>query len=153
MKKLYLILLCALVVGCSTQKHIIIETQTITNYVDSTIWHDSTIFTPIPVEVYNDYTSMLDTLDLETSLAKARAYLDTTDKKLKGSIENKKDSIKTQIKWKEKIVYRDSTIIKEVPVEVIKEVTHIPNSYWWFLGFSILCVVYFGIKIYLKLKI
>lgn len=152
MKKLIPILLCALLVGCGTQKHVVIETQTVTNYIDSIAWHDSTIFTVVPVEVYKDYTGMLDTLNLETSTAKAQAFLDTTDKVLKGTIENKNTPIPTKIKWKEKIVYRDSVVTKEVPVEVVKEVTHIPGSYWWFLGFSILCVIYFGVRIYFKLK-
>ena len=150
MKKIIPLVLCMLLTGCGTTKHIVTETQTIYNYVDSIKWHDSTIYTTLPLEAYQIYTNMLDTLKLETSLAAAKAYLDTTNKLLTGSIENKKDSIKSQIKWKEKIVYRHSVVIKEFPVEVIQEVKFLPKSYWIFLGFSILCLVYFGIKIYLK---
>ena len=106
----------------------------------------------MPIERYRDYTSLLDTLKLETSLAKAEAYVDTTNNTLKGSIENKKDSIKTVIKWKERIVQKDSLVYKEVPVEVEKEVTKYPKSYWWFMGFTILAALYVALKVYMKIK-
>lgn len=141
--------------GCATVKPTVKE-EVVIRYVDSIAWHDSTVFVMIPVEIYKDYTSMLDTLNLESSVAKSQAYLDTTSKTLKGTIENKPDSIKTIIKWKEKIVYKDTFYIKDtivVPKEVKKEVTRIPSSYWWFLGFSVICVIYFIIKIYLKIKL
>ena len=155
MKKLiYLALLLLFTFGCCTPRHTtVIDHKTEIHYIDSTRWHDSTIYYTIPVERYRDYTSLLDTLKLETSLAKAEAYVDTTNNTLKGSIENKKDSLKTVIKWKEHIVYRDSIEYKEVPVEVTKEVTKYPKSYWWLLGATILTVIYFALKIYLKLKI
>lgn len=154
MKKiLYLTVLLLLTFGCGvTKKTIQIEHVTETHYVDSTRWHDSTIYYVVPVERYRDYTSLLDTLKLETSLAKAEAYVDTTNNTLKGSIENKKDSIKTVIKWKEKIVQKDSLVYKEVPVEVEKEVTKYPKSYWWFMGFTLLTGIYFGLKVFLKVK-
>lgn len=154
MKKiLYLAVLLLLAFGCGvTKKTIQIEHVTETHYIDSTRWHDSTIYYVVPVERYRDYTSLLDTLKLETSLAKAEAYVDTTNNTLKGSIENKKDSIKTVIKWKEKIVQKDSLVYKEVPVEVEKEVTKYPKSYWWFMGFTLLTGIYFGLKVFLKVK-
>lgn len=101
------------------------------------------------MDVVNDY----DTLNLETSYAKATAYVDTTHRTLRGAIENKPDApVKTQIKWKEKIVYKDSIVTKEVPVEVIKEVTKYPKTYWWFMAISIAALVYIIIKVYLKFK-
>ena len=104
-------------------------------------------------ERYVDVVKPLDTLKLETSYAKAEAYLDTANVVLRGSIENKPDvPVKIQIKWKEKIVYRDSIVTKEIPVEVTKEVTKYPKTYWWFMGFSILALVYLGLKLYLKFK-
>lgn len=153
-KVLYLTALLALVVGCGiTRKTVVVEHVTETHYIDSTRWHDSTIYYTIPIERYRDYASLLDTLKLETSLAKAEAYVDTTNNTIKGTIENKKDSIKTVIKWKERIVQKDSLVYKEVPVEVVKEVTKYPKSYWWFMTISGLALVYVGLKIYLKLKL
>ena len=154
MKKiLYLTVLLLLTFGCGvTKKTIQIDHVTETHYVDSTRWHDSTIYYIVPIERYRYYTSLLDTLRLETSLAKAEAYVDTTNNTLKGSIENKKDSIKTVIKWKERIVQKDSLVYKEVPVEVEKEVTKYPKSYWWFMGFTILAALYAALKIYMRIK-
>lgn len=100
-----------------------------------------------------DLVKPMDTLNLETSYAKAQAYMDTTFRALKGYIENKSDvPVKTQIKWKERIIYKDSIITKEVPVEVIKEVTKYPKTYWWFLGISIAALIYIILKVYLKFK-
>ena len=152
-KVLYLTALLALVVGCGiTRKTVVVEHVTETHYIDSTRWHDSTIYYTIPIERYRDYASLLDTLKLETSLAKAEAYVDTTNNTIRGTIENKKDSIKTVIKWKERIVQKDSLVYKEVPVEVVKEVTKYPKSYWWFMGFTLLTGIYFGLKVFLKVK-
>lgn len=95
----------------------------------------------------------MDTLKLETSYAKAEAYLDTANTVLRGTIENKSDvPVKTQIKWKEKIVYKDSIRIveKEVPVEVIKEVKVYPKTYWLFMAISIAALAYIILKVYLK---
>ena len=152
-KILYLTVLLLLTLGCGVSKKTVqVEHITETHYVDSTRWHDSTIYYIVPIERYRDYTSLLDTLKLETSLAKAEAYVDTTNNTLKGSIENKKDSIKTVIKWKERIIQKDSLVYKEVPVEVEKEVTKYPKSYWWFMGFTLLTGIYFGLKVFLKVK-
>lgn len=152
-KILYLTVLLSLVIGCGvTKKTIQIDHITETHYVDSTRWHDSTIYYIVPIEKYRDYTSLLDTLKLETSMAKAEAYVDTTNNILKGSIENKKDSIKTVIKWKERIIQKDSLVYKEVPVEVEKEVVKYPKTYWWFMGFTILAALYVALKVYMRIK-
>ena len=145
-----------LIFSCSCPRKIIeVEHRVETHYVDSTVWHDSTIYHIIPIERYKDYTSLLDTLHLETSMAVAKTWIDTTANTLKGSIENKKDSIKTVVKWKEKLVYRDTTITKEVPVEVevTKEIVKYPKTYWFFMAISILAAAFAAFKIYLKFKI
>ena len=154
MKRILPILIAILLVfGCGTARRTtIIEHKTETHYIDSTRWHDSTIYYTIPIERYRDYASLLDTLRLETSLARSEAYIDTTNNTLKGSIENKRDSLKTVIKWKEHIVYKDSLVYQEVPVEVTKEITKYPKSYWWFMGFTLLTGIYFALKVYLKIK-
>lgn len=154
-KVLYLTILLLIAFSCGVSKKTIqIDHITETHYVDSTRWHDSTIYYIVPIERYRDYTSLLDTLKLETSLAKAEAYVDTTNNTLKGSIENTKDSLKTVIKWKERTVYRDSIEKVEVPVpvEVVKEVIKYPKTYWWFMGFTILAALYVALKVYMRIK-
>ena len=128
-----------------------IKEETIVHYVDSTRWHDTTIVSYVTKERYVDLVKPMDTLKLETTYAKAQAYMDTTFRALRGTIENKSDvPIKTQIKWKDRIVYKDSIVTKEVPIEVIKEVTKYPKSYWWFMGISIAALLYIILKVYLK---
>ena len=152
MKKiLYLLAFIVLLIGCSTTRRtVVIDHITETHYIDSTRWHDSTIYYTIPIERYRDYTSLLDTLHIETTMASAQAYVDTTTNTLKGSIENKQDSLKTVVKWKERIIQKDSLVYQEVPVEVPVEVTKYPKSYWWFMGFTLLAGIYFGLKVFLK---
>lgn len=158
MKKLILALtVLSFIASCGPTHHLPPESHTtIIHHVDSITWHDSTIINYLTKERYVDIVKPLDTLNLETSYAKAQAYLDTTHRALRGSIENKTDvAIPTTIKWKEKIVYKDSISIQEVPypVEVIKTVTKYPKTYWWLLTYTILSLAYFGIKLYLKFKL
>ena len=144
---IFLISIICLFIGCSTIKQIPIETKTVVEYRDTTIWKDSLIYTP--VEVVKEVVPQMDTLNMETSLATATAYVDTTTNTLKGSIKNKK-GITEQIKWREKIVYRDSLVTQEVPVEVQVE-KQVKVHPWYekiLLVLSLLAVVMIGRKIY-----
>lgn len=159
MKKGSLILFLSIVIGiagCGICKPNIppAENNTTVHVVDSIAWHDSIIYHIVPKEVYNDYTSLLDTLRLSTSYSEFESYVDTTHKTLKGTARNTVDKVPVQIKWKEKIVYKDSIkYVKEpYPVEVVKEVTKYPTTYWWFMGISILALLYIILKLYLKFK-
>lgn len=146
-----------LVASCSIFKPVVLKDSTVVNYhyIDSINYIDSTIVVPIYKEYYKDYADLLDTLKLETTLASAKAYIDTTNKKLNGEIQNKDTSIPYQIKWKEKIIYKDSVVYQkeEVPVLVKKEVKYVPSWCWWLLSINIamlLAAVFFFLK---KLKI
>lgn len=143
MKKMiiWIIGLLIMVCSCSVVKPVVVRDSTQINihYVDSVNWVDSTIYHHIWKEHYKDYANLLDTLNLETSYSRAKAYIDTTEKKLKGEIENKEDSIPERIKWKTKTVYKDSIVFQkeEIPVEVEVEVKYIPKFYKWLLGLNI----------------
>ena len=154
MKKFAIILpLILLLTCCGTIKKVPITEKIIYRQIDSITWHDSTIYHHIPVEKIVDIVPTYDTLRLETSIAKSEAYIDTLTHSLKGSLENKKDSIKTIIKWKEKIIIKDSLITKEVPVEVIKEVKYVPTWAWISLIVNIIVGLFIVFKLYLKFKI
>ena len=80
---------------------------------------------------------------LETSLAESDAEIDSLGL-LHHTLTNKKDSIKTKIQYVDKIVYRDSVEVREVPVEVPVPVRYIPKFYkftfilfWMFILFVI----------------
>lgn len=137
MKKSYILLLLSFILfySCKTPQP---SVTTIVNRVDSTVitYKDSLVEVPVPVEKIVDIANLLDTLTMETSMAKAQAWVDTTTNTLKGSLENKDTTIgKTvYLPSKEKIVYRDSIQEKEIPVEVIVEKKVTPKWVWWILS-------------------
>ena len=122
------------------------------NYIDSVRFVDSTVYHHLYKEVYNDYADMLDTLNLEDTYSKAKAYIDTTNKLLKGSIATKDVDIPVQIKWKEKIVYKDSIVYQkeEIPVTVEVVKTKHPKYEWILWVWSILSLLGLAAFIYLK---
>ena len=140
-RALVYIALGLLVFGCGIIKKVEVEHRVETHFVDSTIWHVDTNYFDVPREVYRDYTGLLDTLNLETGVAKAWAAIDTNKMMLSGEIENKPVKLEKEYVWKEKIIYKDSLVYQEVPVEieVVKETT--PKWALWTLG---ICIALLG---------
>lgn len=144
--RIILLWLLLIVASCGPIKQI--PVQTIINYKDSTIVNvvDSTVY--IPKERIVDVVAQYDTLQLETNMAKAEAYVDTTLHLLKGSIQNKK-GVQYKYLYKDKIEYRDSIITKEVPVEVPVEVIKTKHPFYepilWL--FALLSIGYIGFKL------
>lgn len=154
-KKIEILAVSALLVAsCGISKPVVVRdsVNVVVNYKDSINFIDSLIEVPVYKEYYRDYADMLDTLNLETSLAAAKAYLDTTNKKLNGEIRNKNTSIPYQIKWKEKIVYKDSIVYQKeeipVPYEVVK--TKHPKYEWVLWVWSILSLLGLAAFVYFK---
>lgn len=139
------VLLVGLFTSCSVIKPIAVRDSTVINYhyIDSINYIDSTIYHHLYKEIYRDYTGLLDTLNLEDSYSKAQAYIDTTNKQLKGSIATKDADIPVKIKYKEKLVYRDSIVYQkeEVPIPVEVEKKYIPKWCWWLMGINIGMIV------------
>lgn len=115
---------------------------------------DSTIYVQVPIERYVDVVPVYDTLRLETSLARADAYVDTTTHTLKGHLENKRDSIRTVIKYRDRVIetVRDSLVVTEKPIEVEVPVRYVPKWCWWLLGLNILAIIALGVKFYLHFR-
>lgn len=145
MKRLLLFILL-LLTSCSTIKYIPVKGEDI--YHTEYITKDSIVYTP--VEVIKEVVPELDTLYMETSVAKAKAYLDTNLNILKGEMKNKKEII-----YKDKIVYRDSIIIQkqEIPVEVEVEKKVVPKWVYYSLGINILVIIGFVIRLYFRFKL
>lgn len=149
------VFLCVLwafcVASCSTVRYIPTETTEIINYIDSLIIKDSTVI--IPIERIVDIVPEYDTLTMETSLAKSVSYVDTASHTLKGKLANKQGTV-TKIKYVDRVVYRDTTITKEIPVPVEVPQKYVPKFYkdcTW--GFFILLVLVIGVgvlKIYFR---
>ncbi len=150
------LVIAILVTGCAAIRPVAIETHTQaqTTIRDSIRWKDSTIYVQVPIERYVDVVPVYDTLKLETTLASAAAYVDTLTHTLKGSIVNRKDSIRTVIKYQDRKVEirKDSIVVKEVPVEVevIRKV--VPRWCWSLLVLDALLLLVFVVVIYLKFR-
>ena len=138
-----------MMLGCRVIKEIPVETKIVYEYRDSTIIKDSIRPIDLPVERIIDIKPIYDTLELETSLAASKTWLDTTFHMLRGEIHNKPQaSLPTP--YEEHIVYRDSTVTKEVPVEVEKIVTVHPKYEPWLWIYVIVSILAVGLYIYIK---
>lgn len=140
-------------VGCSTTRYVPVkETEKeVVNYKDSVRIRDSIVV--IPVERIVDIVPQYDTLNLETTQARAKAYVDTTLHLLRGSIENK-DKAKTEIREVVKFVERTDTVYieKPVPYEVEKRVRYVPAFFKFTALFFVGVILLIIIRIVLKFK-
>ena len=155
MKKITTCLLIAVLFSaCGTIQYVPVETIKEVHVKDTTVLHDTTIQYQIEKEYVRDYTGLLDELVLETEYAIAKAHVDTAAEKLTGSIENKDKALNIPTQYKERLVYRDTVITKEVsvPVEVEKKVPFVPFP-WKFLSvIGILAIAYITFKLLFKFK-
>ena len=141
---LFLILL--LFVSCSTIKYIPVkETEYVT--VTETLVDTVIKWTP-PIEKVDKETKDT-TSTVETSLAKSTATV--SNGTLHHTIENKKDSIKTKIVYKDKIVTK--TKYKDIPVPVEVEKKVVPGWCLCLLVINILTAIGFAIRLYFRLKL
>lgn len=133
---------CSLFHQIPVHDQINIRDSVVVNTIDSVVY--------IPKEVIKDIVPEYDTLKLETSKAKAEAYVDTVHHVLRGKIENK-EGVEYKYIYKDRIEYRDSIVTKEIPipVEVEKKVKVHPfyESILWLLsGLFLLSILYKYIK-------
>lgn len=140
--------------GCKVQYVPVEHTEYVT-VRDSVYLRDTTIQYKIEKEYVRDYTGLLDTLDMETSYASARAWVDTSRATLSGEIKNKENVINIPVQVKEKVTVRDSIVYQDrpVPVEVVVTKTKYPAAFWWLLGWCILSIGYIAVKAYFKMRI
>ena len=139
---MFFLLVVASMTGCGIfKKAQRPENITQYTYIDSLVIKDSIRVVDLPVERIVDIVPDYDTLEMETSLAKSKSWVDTTSHTLRGEIENKPQA-KIKVPYKEHIVFRDSISIKEVPVpyEVIKKEIKYPLAFWILLAFAALMV-------------
>lgn len=150
-RHLILALLGLLVFSCKVQYVPVKETEYVT-VRDSVYFRDTTIQYQVEKEYVRDYTGLLDTLDLETSYASARAWLDTSRAVLAGSIRNKENVIDIPVSVKEKVTVRDSIVYRDVPVpvEVVKTVH--PKYEWILWTWGIVSLLGFALLAYCKIR-
>ena len=135
--------------GCKTIQYVPVTHTEYITVRDSVAIHDTTIQYHLEREYIERYAT--DTLHLETNYSSFVAFTDTTVGKLSGKAWNKEKIVEIKTQWKERLVYRDSIVTKEVPVpvEVVKEVRHTPK-FWKFFGVIGLLSVIAGVVLILR---
>lgn len=138
-------------IGCSTIKYVPIENIEKVIYRDSTIYVNDTITVEIEKQIVKEVLPQLDTSVLKTDIASSIAYLDTTKRQIHHELKQE-----GTIKIVYDTVYVTKTVEKikevEVPIEVVKEVKHIPAFFWYSLIFNIAVVLLVVFRIYMKIK-
>ena len=126
----------AILGSCGHIRYIPVAGETIIK--DSIIYEEriDTAWITLPPVKVKDYSALKDTLRLDGVYEVAWAAVDEGKEMLVGGIETTKEKIPTQVIYKTKTEYRDSTVYKEIPIEipVEKEVIKIP---WIFKFLSV----------------
>ena len=134
--------------GCSTPRYIPTSNIKIVSK-DSLYIHTELVSAALPIESHTIVTPTKKS-HLETSVATSDAEVDSLGL-LHHTLVNKKDSIKTKIQYVDKIVYRDSVEVREVPVEVEKKVPYVPKFYKFTFAFFGIFVLFIVVKLLIKL--
>ena len=154
MKKIAIFTLFLLFMGCAATKPatVPIQSSTIIEYKDTTIYLEKVIEVPVPVERVVEVVPRFDTLRMETGVAKAECWADTTNRVLRGRMENKQTALKGKIDTCFVVEYVDRYTEKEVAVEVPVDVPYIPKFAWLCIIFTCCWAVLKIAKIIWKVK-
>ena len=136
-----------LISGCSSPRYISSSNTRIVSK-DSLVIHTELISVALPLESHSIITKSKS--HLETSVATSDAEIDSLGL-LHHTLVNKKDSLKREIQYVDKIVYRDSIITKEVPIEVKVPIRYIPKFYQFTFILFWIIVLFIVIKLLIKL--
>ena len=136
-----------LISGCSSPRYISSSNTRIVSK-DSLVIHTELISVALPLESHSIITKSKS--HLETSVATSDAEIDSLGM-LHHTLNNKKDSIKTKIQYVDKIVFKDSIITKEVPVEIKVPVRYIPKFYQFTFILFWIIVLFIVVKLLIKL--
>ena len=139
-----------LISGCSSPRYISSSSNIRIIAKDSLVVHTELISVALPLESHSIITKKKS--HLETSVATSDAEIDSLGL-LHHTLVNKKDTLKTKIQYVDKISYRDSIEIKEVPVEVEKPVPYIPKFYQFTFAFFWIFILFIVIKVIRKFRI
>ena len=134
-----------LISGCSSPRYLPSSNMRIVSK-DSLVVHTELVSIALPLESHSIITKSKS--HLETSLAESDAEIDSLGL-LHHTLVNKKDSLKSKIQYVDKIVYRDSVDVREVPVEV--KVPYIPKFYQFTFILFWIFVLFIVVKLLIKL--
>ena len=138
--------------GCGILKPVPVENNTEVHIKDSIVIHMVDSIRITEATRYKDMAWLGDTLKIEGSRSRMWAYADTTREAVLGGLEEDKVEEKIRTVYKDRVSYKDSLVLKEVPVEVevVNEVT--PRWAKYLLAFNILFLIGVGVKVWLKFR-
>lgn len=136
-----------LMVSCKTTTQIPVQTVEKVVYKDTVFYVHDSILVEVPFEKVKEILPIIDTSHLKTSLAESIAYIDTANRKLYHTLEQKGE-VKIVYDTIVKFQYIDKIIEKEVPVEV--EIIKYKRDalFWWLLGWALFCLLLIGLKLF-----
>lgn len=146
--KTFLIIVILAFYGCSSPRYIQSSNNIKIVSKDSLVIHTELVSVAIPNESHSIITKKKS--HLETSVAESDAEIDSLGL-LHHTLVNKKDSIKTKIQYVDKIIYRDSIEVKEVPFEVEVKVPYVPKFHQFTFALFWIFVLFVIVKLLIKL--
>lgn len=138
----YFALLLQVFVGCSPKiVYVPVEHTEYVTVRDTTVLHRTDTLVQIPEVSIADYIDLNDTLRISAPFAEMSAWVDSTFNKVAGTLKQG-GKLPVQVIEKERLVYRDSIQVKEVPVpvEVEKIVKHVPWIYRVMTGIGFVAI-------------
>ena len=159
MRKWFVILVAALSVACKSIQYVPIETGTTISVKDNTVLHIKDSIRITEKSRYKDYKGLLDTLRIDGHRSHLTAWNDIDTTKgigiLNGLLEEEPVEEHTKIVYRDREVLKDTTIYKEIPIEVppVEKVVKVVPRFWRVTGvLGIILTFVFGLFSYLKLK-
>lgn len=149
-RHLVFILLGLLVLSCKVQYVPVKETEYVTVH-DTTYLHRTDTLVQVPEFNLADYAGLCDTLVLQSSVAEATAWVDSSLMVLKGRLVQS-GTIPVQIVERERIVTKDSIVYKDVPVPVEVVRTVHPKYEWVLWVWGVVALLGFALLAYCKIK-
>ncbi len=139
-----LIILFLIATSCTTIKYVPVETIKEVSVHDTTYLHRTDTLVKVPEVSIADYINVADTLRLEAPYATSTAWVDTTLGILKGRLVQG-GKLPVQVVERERVVYKDSVITKEVPVpvevvKIVKKSSLLTKIFAW-IGFAALLLL------------
>lgn len=112
---------------------------------------ETVTFVPVEIPLPSEFAQKetRDTLSrLETSVAVSEAIV--SGGVLKHTLQNKKEPVKAEVKYRDRVVteYKE----KEVPVRVEVEKPYTPKWVWWVLGWAVLSTIIVILGIALRIR-
>lgn len=149
MKKFIYLLAALVFAACSKTVYVPVETTKYVAVHDTTFLHRTDTLVQVPDVSISDFIDVKDTLVMKSGIVTSKSWVDPELSVLKGRLVQT-GKIPVQIVERERVVVKDSVVVKEVPVEVDKPVPYVPLLWKIFSVIGIATVCLLALKIGFK---